>query len=65
LIKYYTAADLGKRKDGKGGKRVIVFAGCSKRNYDVAKALKEKSRSTKKKKDSLHSSSRSASVCLQ
>ena len=44
LMGKYVVIDLGQRKDGKGGKRVIVFVGYSQRNYDVFKALKEQAK---------------------
>ena len=41
LMKFYVVTDLGQRKDCKGGKRVIVFVGYSRRNYHVLEALEE------------------------
>ena len=41
LIEYYVVTDHGQRKDGEGGKRVIVFVGCSRNNPHVLKALEK------------------------
>jgi hypothetical protein len=42
LVKYYMLADLGQRRFGGGGKRVIVFLGFSKKNKHYQYALKKK-----------------------
>lgn len=42
IVKHYMVADLGPRRFGGGGKRVIVFLGFSKNNKHYKYALKMK-----------------------